>query len=753
VTDYRKTTVIDRIKRAALDFDARFGHALYATWAKTKDSYARYSLLMEKLSLSGPSKWIVTVLGEGLTMGAAGSILLLALAVPAFRETQDENWLKKQDLAVTFLDRYGTEMARRGIKHDDSARIEDMPDYFIKAVLATEDRRFFEHYGIDIVGTIRALTVNARSSTVVQGGSSITQQLAKNLFLNNERSIERKVKEAYLAMWLESRLTKTEILKLYLDRVYMGAGTFGAAAAAEYYFGKSIRDVSLSEAAMLAGLFKAPTKYAPHINLPAARARAIDVLSNLVEAGYLNESQILPSRRNPATPISRERDVTADYYLDWAFVEAKRLSDAGKFGEDRVLTIKTALDIDIQRRAESVIDTMLRQHGNDYDADQGAAVVMDVDGAVRSIVGGRDYGTSQFNRATDGLRQPGSAFKPFVYGAALNLGRLNRNSNVVDRGVCIGNWCPQNYNRSFAGSMPLTAAVARSINSIPVALTITMGQDRHPTHVGRAARLGRDRVVGFMRDMGITTEMKDTPSMPIGSVEISVLDMAAGYSAFANAGRKSAPYAIMEAYNSRGELVYRRDRDGPRAEQIMSRQVAEDMNWLLSKVPEEGTGRRAALPGIRSAGKTGTTSAYRDAWYVGYTGNLTTAVWFGNDDFSPMADMTGGTLPAMAWHEIMTYAHQGQELRAIPGVLPMDATTPAKTPAAVANRAPGFEIVTPTRPQQLSRKASQTLQNIDGQMRSLRDRRAGQSERRVDGDAGGRENRADVTVSPRVEAR
>jgi len=371
---------------------------------------------------------------EGLTMGAAGAVLMLSLATLAFRETS-EDWLKKQDLAVTFLDRYGQVAGHRGIKHDDSVPLEQLPDFVVQAVLATEDRRFYEHWGIDPIGTARALSANARASGVVQGGSTITQQLAKNLFLSNERTIDRKVREAFLALWLEFRLSKNEILKLYLDRAYMGGGTFGVQAAAEFYFGKSVRDVTLAEAAMLAGLFKAPAKYAPHINLPAARARANDVLENMVQAGFLSDAQIFVARRNPATPVDRKREAAPDWYLDWAFDEVKKLADAGKLGADRVLTVRTPLDPALQRRADSAIEDALRQFGRQFDADQGAVVVMEPNGAVRAMVGGRDYGQSQFNRATDAARQPGSSFKPFVYLAALETGRFDANSMVDGGGI------------------------------------------------------------------------------------------------------------------------------------------------------------------------------------------------------------------------------------------------------------------------------------------------------------------------------
>ncbi len=300
-----------KLKRFALAFDAWVNSSLYESSQRARERYANFSAFMDRFHVSGAAKLGVELSCEVLTAGAAGAILMLALAMPAFRETSDD-WLKKQDLAVTFLDRYGQEAGRRGIRHDDSLRLEDVPDVLLQAVLATEDRRFWTHWGVDPVGTLRALSANARASGVVQGGSTLTQQLAKNLFLTNERTIERKIKEAFLALWLEFHISKKEILKLYLDRAYMGGGNFGVQAASQYYFGKSVREISLAEAAMLAGLFKAPTRYAPHVNLPAARARANDVLQNMVEAGFQTEGQVNIARRNPATPVDREDDYSPD---------------------------------------------------------------------------------------------------------------------------------------------------------------------------------------------------------------------------------------------------------------------------------------------------------------------------------------------------------------------------------------------------------------------------------------------------------
>jgi penicillin-binding protein 1A len=675
-----RITLATHLKRAALAFDAWLNDALWSGGRRMSEAYEGFSERMAKLRVRGAKRAALDLASEAATLGTGGAIVLLTLALPAFRETSD-NWLKAQELAVTFLDRYGQEIGRRGIRHDDSVKLEEFPDHLIKAALATEDRRFFEHWGIDPIGTFRALTVNARGGGVVQGGSSITQQLAKNLFLNNERSLERKIKEAFLAVWLEFHLSKNEILKLYLDRAYMGGGAFGAAAAAEYYFGKSVKDVTLAEAALLAGLFKAPTKYAPHVNLPAARARANDVLSNMVEAGFLTEGQIQTARRNPATPVDRKRDTSPDYYLDWAFDRIKDLAASGKLGSERVLTVKTPLDLGIQKKAEQATESILRQYGKQYDVDSAAMVVMDPDGAVRAMVGGRDYGESEFNKATQALRQPGSSFKPYVYAAALSTGLYRPNTKVTDTAVCIGNWCPGNYNRgSHSGTMPLTTALAKSINTIPVIMSIKMGQATGVSHVANAAKIGRAKIIQTARAMGLTTPLTDTVSLPIGAAEVTVIDQTAAYAVFANGGKRANPYAAVEVRNTAGEVIYRHDQEPPPA-QVLSTQVVADMNYMLSKVPEEGTGRRAALDGIKSAGKTGTTNAYRDAWYVGFTGNLVAGVWFGNEDHTSTNNMTGGTLPGMTWREVMTFAHQNLETRPIPGLSPEGPKVAAK-PAA-----------------------------------------------------------------------
>src|SRR6266705_2091807 len=559
-----------------LDFDARIDSTLFSSGKGARELYERYSTFMDRFYVGRWKRWVfIEPLSEAATIGLGGLILMLALAIPAFRETSDEDWLKKSDLAVTFLDRYGNPIGSRGIKHNDSIPLEDFPDNLIKATLATEDRRFYDHFGIDFAGTARALVTNAQAGGVRQGGSSITQQLAKNLFLNNERTIERKVKEAFLAVWLETRLTKNEILKLYLDRAYMGGGTFGVDAAAQFYFGKSARDVNLAEAAMLAGLFKAPTRFAPHINLPAARGRANVVLDNLVEAGFMTEGQVFGARRNPANVVDRRDERSPNYYLDWAFDEVKKIVDTlPKSVTERAFVVRTALDVNLQRNTERAVENKLNQYGREYGARQAAAVLMDLDGSVRAMVGGRDYGQSQFNRAVDALRQPGSSFKPYVYATALANG-FKPTSIVVDAPICIGNWCPHNYSGGYAGSMTLTQALMRSINTIAVRLSISIGNGN--------PKAGRAKIIDTARKMGLRTPLPDTPSLPIGADEVTVLDHTAAFATFPNLGKAVTPHAALEVRTASGDLVWRFDRDGKKPEQVLKPQVALDMNMMMNK--------------------------------------------------------------------------------------------------------------------------------------------------------------------------
>jgi penicillin-binding protein 1A len=719
----RSSRPYKRAARALLAFDAFVDSSLYDSRARAQAAYATFAALMDRLHVSGWRRVLVELLCEGSNVGLAAAFLALFMAIPAFQETSDD-WLKKQDLAVTFLDRYGQEVGRRGIKHDDSVPLEQMPKYLIEAVIATEDRRFFEHVGIDFIGVFRALTVNARANSVVQGGSSITQQLAKNLFLSNERTLTRKIKEAYLAVWLEGHLSKREILQLYLDRIYMGGGTFGVQAAAQFYFGKSARDVTLAEAAMLAGLFKAPEKYAPHVNLPAARARANDVLNNMVDAGYLTQGQIYAAVRNPATPIARNSEQDApNWYLDWAYDEVRQLADAGKLGNDRVLRVRTALDSNLQRYAAETINNQLIEYGPSYHVKQSAMVILDPsNGAVRTIVGGNDYGASQFNRAV-AARQPGSSFKPFVYLTALLTGKFHPNTVVLDAPICIGDWCPHNFGNTYAGAIPLVGALTHSLNTVAVRLSVAIGEAYPvPGHnnIFEAAKRGRTKIVETARKMGISTPLIDTVSLPIGADEVTVMDMAGAYSTFANGGKRIHPYAAAEIYNSHGDVIYRHDRDAPAPQQIFPPGPILDMVSMMKHVVEDGTGRRAMLDNIDVAGKTGTTNGFKDAWFDGYTGNLVGIIWFGNDDDTPTNNMTGGSLPAATWHDIMQYAHQGIDLKPLPGD-----QAPAVAQAQPASMPNVADTDAPQKPATLSHRSADVLATIEETAKSIENRRAG----------------------------
>ncbi|XHB98674.1 penicillin-binding protein 1A [Nitratireductor sp. ac15] len=632
-----------------LALDAWIDSTLYEAGFKLAEFWEGVTIFFRRFRVYGFKRAVVELFSEGATLGAIGSVVMLALAMPAFEETAGD-WRAQDDYAVTFLDRYGNEIGQRGIIQRDSVPVDELPDHVIKAVLATEDRRFFEHFGIDFLGLARALTENVRANSVVQGGSTLTQQLAKNLFLSNERTLERKIKEAFLSIWLEMNLSKTEILQYYLDRSYLGGGTFGISAAADFYFDKPVKDLNLAEAAMIAGLFKAPARYAPHVNLPAARARANEVLTNMVQAGFMSEGQILSARLHPATAVDREGADTPDYFLDWAFEEVKRVVPRSA---THSLVARTTLDPNLQKAAEESLEFHLRQHGKDYDVSEGAIVLMDTEGAVRAIVGGRDYGTSQFNRATKAERQTGSSFKPYVYAVAMESG-FEPGSVISDGPISWGSWSPRNYGRSYAGRVTLTHALIKSYNTVPVRLA--------------RDHLGIDPIIDLIKSFGIESPINGHKTMVLGTSGMTALDQATGYSVFANGGYADTRFAVVQLMTHSGNLIYDHGRDAPPPRRVLSEKAAASMNQMLILVPEQGTGRRAALPMTRSAGKTGTTQSYRDGWYVGYTGNYVASVWLGNDDFHPTRRMTGGSLPAMVWQRLMSYAHQNVEIKPLPGI-------------------------------------------------------------------------------------
>ena len=687
-----------------LDIDSWIDSSLYNAFNGASERWESITIFFRRFRVRGIPRVFVEVADEGLTLGLLGSIVMLALALPAFEETQ-KDWRSQGDYSVTFLDRNGKVIGQRGIRQTDADELDELPDHFIKAVLATEDRRFFEHFGIDFFGLSRAMAENVRANSVVQGGSTITQQLAKNLFLTNERTLERKIKEAFLSLWLEANLTKKEILKLYIDRAYMGGGNFGISAASQYYFDKSIKDVNLAEAAMLAGLYKAPGKYAPHINLPAARARANEVLTNMIQGEFMTEGQVIRARKEPAEVVERDDHQGPNYFMDWAYQEVQRLAVKYK---SRSLIVKTTVDLDLQQAAEDAVESHLRQFGRQYGVRDAAMVVLDHEGAVRALVGGRDYGQSQFNRATASKRQPGSSFKPYVYASAVENFGYTETTRVVDSSVCVNrfgrSWCPRNYSGGNRGATDLQTALIKSINTVPVKLYL--GRDN-------LKQLGGDRLVETVRKMGVTSDLVVNPPMVLGANGLTVLEMASGYGTFMTGGNKVDRYGLTQITDTAGNVLYDHRKDKPATERVLSEQTVKVMNTIMAQIPEWGTGRRAALNGIRSAGKTGTTQAYRDAWYVGYTGNYVAAVWYGNDNYQSTRRLTGGRLPAMTWNKFMAYAHQNIELRPIPYIEnPLPILTEGVETAAAATEDTGQ--VPPARPKLLSKEAENVLRELEG---------------------------------------
>jgi penicillin-binding protein 1A len=635
-----------------LGIDSKINSALGESWSRVKDYWNAGSSYFARFQLVGWRRLLNEFGSESFTMLFGGFVVLYGLALPAFQEF-DESKFQTGKYAVTLLDVNGNVIGKRGILHNDAVPLDDIPDFLIKATLATEDRRFFEHYGIDVLGTMRALLTNVQANEVVQGGSTITQQLAKNLFLSSERSLQRKIKELFLAFLLESRYSKREILKLYFDRAYMGGGAFGVEAASQYYFGKSVRDINMAEAAMLAGLFKAPTKYSPLVDLAASRARTYQVLDNLVDAGYYTAGQVHAARMNPARIVENRAPNSPDWFLDWAYEEVQRLAEGkGQF----VLTARTTVDLTLQRQADEALNAALKRNGRPDHFNSGAIVVMETDGKVRAIVGGPDYGESQFNRATHAKRQPGSSFKVYVYATALENG-YTPDTTVRDGSRSCGNWSPSNYGGGGGSGarMPLWSALARSLNTVATELSFAVG---------------RDKVIEMTKRLGIEG-VKKTCSMALGDGGITVLEHTGGFATFANDGKLARPYGILDITTSRGDLLYSRERDEPPAPQVVSRHVAEEMNTMLNRVVTEGTAKAAQLDFTNVAGKTGTSTGPKDAWFMGFTGKYVAGVWIGNDDNHPMrGGVTGGHLAAPIWHDLMTVAHTDMNIPTIPGLAP-----------------------------------------------------------------------------------
>lgn len=565
---------------------------------------------------------------------------------------------------VTVLAADGSVLAERGLRRGH-IRIDVLPDHLIKAVLATEDRRFYDHWGVDVGGLIRASYRNFRAGSVVQGGSTITQQLAKNLFLKPERTVMRKLEELVYTAWLEQRFTKDEILELYLNRVYLGGGTYGVEAAARHYFGRSARDVTLAQSAVIAGLLKAPSRYAPTRSIKAASARAQVVLDNMVEAGFITAAEAQKAGQQPLR-LQAKGDATGyPYAVDWV---AELLPEYVGHHDD-ALVVQTTIDAKLQRQAQENLRKLLDGKGRKLRAGEGAVVVLDPNtGAVRALVGGRSYKNSPYDRALNARRQPGSAFKPFVYLAALEAG-YGPGSVAIDGPVNIRGWTPSNYTNSYKGRVSLRYALAHSINTVAVKLT---------------ADVGPGRVAQTAQRLGVSSKLNAQPSLALGTSEVTLVELTGAYAPFANGGARVLPHVITHIRTEAGETLYTRHRSA--AGRVVAPAHVAAMNEMMSAVVRDGTGRRAAIPHHPAGGKTGTTQNSRDAWFVGYTAHYVTGVWIGNDDNSPMQKVTGGSLPAELWHDIMLAAHKDKRPTALPS--PRGPGMPWQGSGAVASRFP-----------------------------------------------------------------
>jgi penicillin-binding protein 1A len=582
---------------------------------------------------------------------AAGSIGLWAgwrwafEDMPAPPETLEELWETRREASYTLLGADGEVLGVRGPRYGRPVELSELPVYVPQAFIAIEDQNFFAHDGIDRGATIRALLANLRAGGIVQGGSTLTMQLVKNLILRPDQTMQRKLQEMRLAMAIEQRLSKQEILELYLNRVYLGEGAFGVQAAAERYFNKPASELTLQEAAILAALPKAPSRLAPTENLAAAQARAEDVLNAMMEAGFIDPITYLAAVSEPATvaedAVQAVNPVIFGHAFDLALSRVQTLIDPD---ETPILVIQTTLRPALQRAASAAVEAVLSESGESRDASEAALVALDLDGSVLAMIGGRDYGESQYNRAVQAERQPGSAFKPIVFAAGFEAG-LDPATAYEDAPVDIEGWRPENYGGGYRGRVTIADALKRSINTVAV-------------QVG--AQVGVDAVAEMGRRLGITTALNPVPALSLGASEVRLIDLTAVYAAFANDGRVTEPRLITEIRSARGEVLWSAPPPRPGA-QAISREHARAMSTMLESVILDGTGARARLPGRRAAGKTGTSQNSRDAWFVGYTGQMVAGVWVGNDDDTPMRDVTGGSLPADIWRQFMAAAHEGLE--------------------------------------------------------------------------------------------
>ncbi len=579
--------------------------------------------------------WLA-VLGIWASVALAGLLAFFAYDLPDVGKLAR---IERQP-ALTLLAADGaTTVATYGDLYGESLSAQQLPKVLKQAAIAIEDHRFYSHFGVDLIGTARAVYVNLRENRLVQGGSSITQQLAKNVFLTGERTLKRKIQEVMLALWLERRYSKDDILALYLNRVYFGAGTWGVDAAAQRYFGKSAKALDLAEAAMIAGLVKAPSRYAPTADLARAQSRAAVVLERMAEEGFVAAADAAAAKARPATlAASAQSSRDTRYFADWV---ADQVDDfVGRGHPD--LIVQTTLDPRMQGAAEEALRRVMETEGPKHEASQAALVAMTADGAVKAMVGGLNYRETSFNRATQARRQPGSAFKLFVYLAALEAG-MSPDTPFYDGPLSIGGWSPGNYEGKYQGELSMRDAVARSSNTIAVQIS---------------EQAGRRNVIEMAHRLGIAAKLPAVPSIALGTSEVTLLELTGAYGAMASGGIGVIPFGISQIRTREGRVLYRREGGGPG--RVLSPGVQSQMQDMLAGVVASpfGTGRAARLDRPTFA-KTGTTQDFRDAWFVGYSPELVAGVWVGNDNDSPMKKVTGGGLPALVWKDFMAAALRG----------------------------------------------------------------------------------------------
>jgi penicillin-binding protein 1A len=593
------------------------------------------------------------VVGLWAVIVAIGGAVWIGVHLPPIQSLE----IPKRPPSIQIAGLDGRVLAVRGDMGGAAVSLKELPPYLPKAFIAIEDRRFYSHHGVDPLGIGRALLANVLHRGVSQGGSTLTQQLAKNLFLTQERTVGRKIQELVLAFWLERKFSKVEILDLYLNRVYFGAGAYGVEAAAQRYFGKPASRVSLAEAAMLAGLVKSPSRLAPSHNPDGAERRAQTVLLAMAGAKLISDDMAKTAIAHPARAVPQSGAGSVNYVADWIMDVLDDL--VGRVDQD--IVVETSIDPALQASAEKALVDELTQKGEKFGVTQGAVVAMTPDGTVRALVGGKNYAESQFNRAIAAKRQPGSAFKPFVYLTAVERG-LTPDTIREDKPLDLKGWRPENYSREYFGPVTLTQALAISLNTVSVRLTLEFG----PTAVAKTAHR-----------LGISSKLDPNPSIALGTSEVSVIELVGAFASFANGGFAMAPHVVERVRAANGKVLYTRPAES--LGRIIDGRYVTMMNQMMQETLLTGTARKAELPGWPAAGKTGTSQDFRDAWFVGYTSHLVAGVWLGNDDSSPTRKLTGGGLPVEIWSRVMKTGHHGVPVAGLPGLsggAPLIAATP-----------------------------------------------------------------------------